>query len=130
MRSLVVSILLASLCFAAQKKGKQTKPPEVAITEVNCHREGSDVIVDGRVTVTGDRPLKKLQLLIDFLGSDKQLLQTKRGEVDDGILKPGEEAEFHMRVSDPIRAVMYSLRAEEGDGRELRLDKAGPYAIE
>lgn len=113
-----------------QKKGKSPKPPEVTILEINVHRVESDVVVDGRLQVGPERSLKKLQLLIDFLGSDHQLLQSKRGEVDDGVLQKGEEAEFHLRVTDPTRAVEYTLRAEEGDGRELRVDKAGPYPIE
>ncbi len=123
-------LLLAPFCAAMQKKGKPGKAPEVHILEINCRRSSGDVVVDGRLKVGQERPLKKLQLLIDFLGADHQLLQTKRGEVDDTVLQKGEEAEFHMRVTDPIRAVEYSIRAEEGDGRELRVDKTGRYPIE
>ncbi|MBI4902087.1 MAG: hypothetical protein HY820_00525 [Acidobacteria bacterium] len=120
-------IALAPLCVAMQKKGK---PPEVVILEIICRRSGVDVVVDGRLKIGPERPVKKLQLLIDFLGADHQLLQTKRGEVNDDVLQKGEEAEFHMRVTDPIRAVEYSIRAEEGDGRELRVDRTGRYPIE
>lgn len=125
-----VLLTLASLCFAAPKKGKQAKGPEVVVLEVLCKRAEGDVAVDGRVRVATEKPVKKLNLLIDFLGSDKQLLQTKRGEVDSELLSPGEESEFHLRVSDPVRAVLYSIRAEDGDGRELRIEKSGPFPIE
>lgn len=121
-------VLLASLCAAAPRKGKG-KAAEVAVLQIVCRRASGDVAVDGRLKA-GEKPIKKLSLFVDFLGTDKQLLQTKRGEVDEEILQPGDEAEFHMRVADPVRAVLYTIRAEDGDGRDLRLDKIGPFPIE
>lgn len=118
---------LASLCVAAPKKGKS---PEVSVIQVTCRRLGDDVALDGRLKVGGMKPLKKIRLLFDFLGTDRQLLETKRGEVEEDLLAPGEEAEFHVRVADPVRAVLYSIRAEDGDGRELNVDKSGPFPIE
>ncbi|HUQ94512.1 MAG TPA: hypothetical protein VM120_22710 [Bryobacteraceae bacterium] len=126
----LVLLMLASLCFGLQKKGKPPKPPEITMIEVTCHRVAGDVMLDGRLKVSGDKPINKLQLLIDFLGTDGQLLQTKRGEVDSGTLDPNEETEFRMRVSDPIRAVKYALRLEDGNAKELRVDNAGPFPIE
>lgn len=123
-------LLLASLCAAAPRKGKpKGKGAEVSVLQIVCRRAGGDVSVDGRLKA-GEKSIKKLSLFVDFLGTDKQLLQTKRGEVDEEMLQPGDEAEFHMRVVDPVRAVLYSIRAEDGDGRDLRLDKAGPFPIE
>jgi len=123
-------LMLASLCFAWQKKGKSPKLAEVAVVEINCHRADGDVHVDGKLKAQTNKPIQKLQLLVDFLGSDKQLLETKRGPVDTELLEPGEETEFHLRVSDPVRAVLYTIRAEDGDGRDLRVEKAGPFPIE
>lgn len=130
MRRVLALLMLASLCFAWQKKGKSPKLPELAVLEITCHRADGDVHVDGRLKVQTTKPVQKLQLLVDFLGSDKQLLQTKRGPVDSELLEPGEETEFHLRVSDPVRAVMYTIRAEDGEGRDLRVEKAGPFPIE
>lgn len=130
LRSLIALLILASLCAFAQKKGKSPKPPEVVVMEVTCRRADGDVSVDGRVKILAEKPVKRLNLLVDFLGTDKQLLQTKRGEVDGDLLTAGDESEFHLRVSDPVRAVLYSIRAEDGDGRELRVEKAGPFQIE
>src|SRR5215467_8198630 len=120
MRCVVALLMLASLCVAWQKKGKQAKPPEVTVIEVNCHRDGSDVVVDGRLKNSHDKPLVKLNLLFDFLGTDKQVLETKRGVVDNERLTPGDDIDFHLRVADPVRAVSFAIRAEERDGRELR----------
>jgi hypothetical protein len=127
MRRRLILLQLASVCVAAPKKGKS---PEVSVVQVICRRVGDDVALDGRLKVGGARPLKKIRLLFDFLGTDKQLLETKRGEVDEDLLAPGEEAEFHLRVADPVRAVLYSIRAEESDGRELNVERAGPFPIE
>lgn len=124
-------VLLASLCAAAPKKSKpKGKGVDVAVLQITCRRGGGDVSVDGRLKVSGEKTFKKVNLFVDFLGTDKQLLQTKRGAVDEEVLQPGDETEFHLRVSDPVRAVLYSLRVEDGDGREVRIDKSGPFPIE
>ncbi len=130
MPRLVALLLLASLCFSWQKKGKSPKPPDVTVEEAICRRFEGDVLLDGRVRITAERPVAKLRLLFDFLGADRQLLQTKRTELEDGVLRPGEESEFHLRVADPVRAVLISIRAEDGSGRELNVARAGPYPIE
>ena len=103
MRRLIVLMMLASLCVAWQKKGKGPKVPEVVVIQARCARSDGDVVVDGRLKIQGTRTITKLNLLIDFLGADKQLLQTKRGMVEENELKPGDEAEFHMRIADPVR---------------------------
>lgn len=124
------SLLIASLCFALQKKGKTPKPPEITILEITCRRENGDVTVDGKLKADGERSLKEVHLIVDFLGTGKQLLESKRGPVDTELLQPGDESEFHLRVADPIRAVRFTLRAEEGDGRDLRIENIGPFPIE
>jgi hypothetical protein len=122
-------LILGSLCFGLQKKGKP-RSPEVLVLEVTCRRMDGDFVLDGRVQVQSEKPLRGLHLLIDFHGTDKQVLQTKRGEVNSDTLDPGTESEFHMRVADNPRAVFYSLRAEDRNRRDLRIEKAGPFPIE
>lgn len=130
MRRRAFLLLLPGSAGLALQKRKPPKPPEVTVLEIACHREGSDVTVDGRVQATSAKPLKGLQLFFDFLDSGGQLLTTKRGVVESELLAPGEEAEFRLRVAEPTRAVRYTLRAEDGEGRDLRLDKTGPFSIE
>lgn len=130
MRRLILLLMLACLCLGWQKKPKGPKPPEVLVLQASCQRAEGDVVVDGRLKIQGTRAITKLSLLIDFLGADKQLLQTKRGMVEESQLKPGDEAEFHMRIADPVRAVLYTLRAEDGDGRDYRVENPGPFPIE
>jgi hypothetical protein len=98
--------------------------------EAFCRRFEGDVLLDGRVRITAEKPVVKLKLLFDFLGTDRQLLQTKAALIDDETLTAGDESEFHLRVADPVRAVLFSIRAEDGSGRELNLTRAGPYPIE
>jgi hypothetical protein len=130
MRRYFLLQLLAPLCVALQKKGKSQRLPEVVILEVSCHRTEGDVMLDGKLMVQSEKPVRRLQLRIDFFGSDKQLISSKRGEVSEDELKAGDESEFHMRVSHPPRCVYFSLRAEDKNGRELSVEKAGPFPIE
>lgn len=127
MRRYFLFQMLASLCFAMQKKGK---PPDVRVVQASCVRLEVDVAVDGKLVVESARTLQMLQLVIDFLDSDRQLLTSKRGVVSEDPLERGDEPEFHLRVAGPARAVYFRIRAEETEGRDLRVENEGPFAIE
>jgi hypothetical protein len=68
--------------------------------------------------------------LFDFLSSDKVVLTTLNGPVEDEVLKPGEESSFHLEADAPPRAVRYQLNAVDHGGRDLRVSNAGPFAID
>jgi len=125
-----VALGLAAFAYGFQGKRKPPKPPDITLLEVVCRRVEGEVNIDGKLRATGLKQFRNVELLIDFLGTGKQLLQTKRGPIDAEALDPDQEAEFHLRVADPIRAVYFSVRAEDGDGRDLRLDREGPFPIE
>jgi hypothetical protein len=69
-------------------------------------------------------------LLFDFLSSDKEVLTTLKGPVEDEVLKPGDESSFHLESDEPPRAVRYQLNAVDHAGRDLRIANAGPFAID
>src|SRR4030088_1391891 len=96
-----VWILLFAVLAFGQKKGKEAKPPEVALLEATAHRQEGNVIVDAKVKNVGDKPIKSLQLIIDFFAPDnKQVITTKRGGIEAEMLDPGEEADFRAQIED------------------------------
>ena len=113
-----------------KRKGKPPKPPDLTILQVSCRRADGEIILDGRVQNTGEKPLQNVDLLIDFRATGKQVLTTKRGPVESELLTPQAEADFHLRINDYARAIEIFFNAEEKDRRDLRVDKTGPYAIE
>src|SRR5258708_33662467 len=114
-------ILLFAVLAFGQKKGKEAKPPEVELLEATAHRQEGNVIVDARVKNVGDKPIKALRLLIDFIAPDhKQVITTKRGRIDPEMLDPGEEADFHAQIEDPSRATEFQINFEDGNGKYLR----------
>jgi hypothetical protein len=50
--------------------------------------------------------------------------------VSEVVVRPGEEQFFEAQTVDPVRAVHIRLDAEDKEGRYLKVDKRGPYAIE
>ena len=65
MRVSTIALLLLALCAAvAQQKGK--KPADVEILETKAVRELTKISVDGKVRVTGEKPLKGLVIVFDF----------------------------------------------------------------
>jgi hypothetical protein len=124
-RRLLVFLVFAILVFG-QKKGK-----EVELLEATAHRQDGMVTVDARVKNVGEKPIKSLQLVVDFVGPDrKQVITTKRGHVQEAVLDPGDEAEFHAQLEDPSRATEFQINFEDTNGRYLRGDKNGLLPIE
>lgn len=124
-------VFFLSLTALGQKKGKEPKPPEVELIEATAHRQNGTVMVDAKVRNCGEKPIKSLVLLIDFVASDhKQVITTKRGNIQEEVLDPGDEAEFHAQIEDPSRATEFQINFEDGGGRYLRAVKTGPFPIE
>ena len=45
-------------------------------------------------------------------------------------IEPGQESSFHLETNAPPRAVHYQLNAVDHSGRDLRVENAGPFAID
>ena len=126
-RALIVSTILVLALSGADKK---KKAPDVTIVECVGHRDNGRVTFDGKVRNSGERPLNGVILLFDFFSSDKVLLTTQKGPVEEETLEPGQEASFHLECDQPPRAVRYQINAEERSGRDLRVANTGPFAID
>ncbi len=126
---LVILLVLAGGLCAAGKKPKPAKSPDVQVEEIRCQRTESRVTVDGRVRIGGNKNLERLTLFFDFLGTDKQVITTRRHDYSDETFSPGQDVDFSLYLPDPVRAVYVIVRAEHKDGRELRVANAGPFPI-
>jgi hypothetical protein len=123
-------LLTLSAPFAAEKKPPQPKPPEIEVVEASARREDRRVALDGRLRNSGERPVEKLLILIDFLDADKRVISRQSGSADNDLLEPGDEAEFHRQTNNPARAVYFVISFEDGRGREIRAVNPGPFPIE
>jgi hypothetical protein len=131
MRVFAVALLaLGSLLFAQARKGKSPRPAEVAVVELRVQREPGHVTLDGRVKNTSEKPLKGLIVIFEFLASRGEPLTRQQTQVVDGMMESGEEGSFHVQTVDPVRAIWIRVEAQDSAGRELRVDKPGPYVIE
>jgi hypothetical protein len=123
----ILVVALAVTSIAAEKK---RKPPDIEVLEASGRRGESKVSVDGRVRNTGEKPIKELTLLFDFMAPGRQVVTTQKAAIDEEILEPGKEAAFHMELNAPPRSVEFQINAADGSGRELRVAKPGPFPIE
>jgi hypothetical protein len=123
-------ILLVTLATIPSPAQKKHKPPDLEVLEATGHRTEDKVLVDGRVRNSGEKPIKELTLLFNFLAPGNDAIATEKGAIDQDLLAPGDEASFHMEAKAPPRAVQFQIEAQDGSGRELRLAKAGPFTIE
>jgi len=121
-----VALLLCLFTLAAAQRR-----PEVQVLEARARRvEEGKIAVDGRVKVTGEKPVKGLVIVFDFLSTEGETLTSQKIQVEDDVLDRGEESSFHAATLNPPGSVRFRLRAYDSADRELRLGNSGPYTIE
>jgi hypothetical protein len=118
-----VLLALALAPADAQKKSGQSKPPEIEVIEITVRRQEGNITADGKVRNCGEKPIKSLNILFDFLDSDRSPLTTQRAIIEEEVLAPGDEAEFHAQVPEPPRATHFRVNFEDGGGKWLRPKK-------
>ena len=129
-RVVAALLILASLLYPQTKKRKSPKPPDLEIIKVDVRRTADGISIDGKVKNSGEKPLRGVVLLIDFLAPGKEVLATKNGPVEAEQMAPGDEADFRLAINDMNRAVHIRFNAEDKDKRDLRVENAGPFPIE
>ena len=129
-RVVTALLILASLLYPQTKKRKSPKPPDLEIMKVDARRTADGISIDGKVKNAGEKPLRGVVLLIDFLAPGKEVVTTKSGPVEIDELAPGDESEFRLQINDQNRAVHIRFNAEDKDKRDLRVENAGPFVIE
>jgi|SRR5271157_5288896 len=122
-------LLLALLVVAASAQ-KPKKAHDVEVLELKSRRSEDKIALDGKVRVTGQKPLKGLVLAFDFLSDSGDVLTTQKTEVSDETLQRDDEPSFHVETNNPPGAIKYKIRAFDTGERELRTGNAGPFIIE
>ncbi|HXA51542.1 MAG TPA: hypothetical protein VNV86_14595 [Candidatus Acidoferrum sp.] len=125
-----VAVLLAAGSLFAFVPQKQKKPADVEIVETKVVRDAGKISVDGKIKVTGERPLHGLVIFFDFRSPEKEVVTSQKAVIDDGTLEPGRDGVFHNEMVDAPRAVKYTIRAFDTHDKELRVANPGPYIIE
>jgi hypothetical protein len=129
MRVSTIALLWLAL-FAATAQQKAGKPADVRILETKAVREGDKISVDGKVRVTGEKPLRGLVIIFDFRSPEKEVVTSQRAIIAEDTLETGREGVFHSEMADSARAVRYTVRAFDMHEKELRLANPGPYPVE
>jgi hypothetical protein len=129
MRVSTIALLLCAL-FVAAAQQKAKKPADVQILESKAVREGDKISVDGKVRVTGEKPLKGLVIVFDFRSPEKEVVTSQKAVIDEDTLPVGREGVYHSEMADSARAVRYTVRAFDMHEKELRVANPGPFPIE
>jgi hypothetical protein len=126
MRVSTVALLFLALFAAVAQK----KPADVRILETKAVREGAKISLDGKVRVTGEKPLRGLVIVFDFRSPEKEVVTSQKAVIDEDTLEAGREGVFHSEMADSARAVRYTVRAFDNHEKELRVANPGPYPVE
>jgi hypothetical protein len=127
MRFLALLVAAFALCSVGESQKKKT---DVQVLECKARRAEDKIMIDGRVRVTAEKPLKGLVLAFDFLDSAGSPLATEKADVSEETLNPGDEPSIHASTYSPPGAIKYKIEAFDGNERELRVGNPGPFAIE
>lgn len=127
MKYVCVILAVLAVCAWAQKP---KKAPDVQVLEAKCRRTEDKLMLDGKVRITGEKPLKGLVLAFEFLGASGDVLTSQKEEIADETLAHNEEPAFHAETRNPPGSIQFKLRAFDTADRELRVGNAGPFTIE
>ena len=116
--------------FAAGAQQKPKKPADVQILETKAVREPTRITVDGKVRVTGEKPLHGLVIVFDFRSPEKEVVTTQKAVITEDTVETGYEGVYHSEMADAARAVEYTIRAFDMHEKELRIANTGPFPIE
>src|SRR3954447_4183162 len=126
----IFAIVLAACFLAGFAPQKQKKPADVQMVDTKVAREGGKISVDGKVRVTGEKPLKGLVIVFDFRSPEKEVVTSQKTVINEETVEHGHEGVFHNEMIDTPRAVNYTVRAFDFHEKELRMGNPGPYPIE
>jgi hypothetical protein len=128
MRLWAIAFALIAALAMAQQKAK--KPADVRVLETKARREETRITVDGKVRVTGEKPLRGLVIVFDFRSPEHAVVTTQNTTIDAGLLENGYECSYHVEMADAARAVAYTIRAFDSHEKELRVENTGPFPVE
>ena len=114
---------------AAEARGGRN-PAEITVTELRARREADLVLLDGRVTNTGERHADHVVLVIQFLAPGRQIVSVREMPLVEGRFEAGEEADFSLETASQPRVVEVRVEAKDRGGREYKVIRPGPYRIE
>jgi hypothetical protein len=97
--------------------------------DIKAQRDGDLALIDGRVRVTGRKPIPHLVLAFDFMTPERVMIASKKVEVDEITLKAGAESVFHAEAECPLKAEEFLIRALKNGESELDVGNAGPHPI-
>src|ERR1039457_5030441 len=97
-------LFLALFAAVAQKKA------DVQILETKAVREGAKISVDGKVRVTGEKPLRGLVIVFDFRSPEKGVVTSEKAVIDEDTRGTWREGVFRSEMADSGRAVRYTVR--------------------
>jgi hypothetical protein len=123
----LLGVFALALAAPAQER---RRPAELTVVEIQARHDGSVIQIDGRVKNVGQRRAGSVTLIVHVLAPGRQTLETREGPLDEDTVEPGEDALFSFETPFPARAIEVRLEAKDSAGRELRLNRAGPYRIE
>jgi len=123
-----ILLALAATLGVAQQKSK--KAADVRVLETKARREDGKITIDGKVRVTGEKPVRGLVMVFDFRSPEKEVVTAQNTTIDDGTLESGFEGSYHVEMADAARAVRYTIRAFDTHEKELRVENTGPFPVE
>ena len=126
MKAFVLAVAVLSL----GAPGVAEKKPEVQVVEAKARRDGGKILVDGRLRVTADKPLKGLVVVFDLMAPEDNIVGSEKAVLDEDRVARGQERVCHSETGEHARAVRFKIRAFDLGERDLRVGNSGPFPIE
>lgn len=127
---LLAFITLASLFLCVAQDQRKQKGACLNVVEFKAARKEDSILLDGKFRNDGETAIQYAVLVLYFVGPDKQVVATRKTDLDATDIQPGEETEISLETPFPARAVAVRIDCQTRLERWIELTRHGPFPIE
>ncbi|WP_321475837.1 hypothetical protein [uncultured Paludibaculum sp.] len=127
---LLAFITLASLFLCVAQDQRKQKGALLNVVEFKAARREDTILLDGKFKNDGENAIRNAVLVIHFMGPGKQVVATRKADLDATDIEPGEETEISLETPFPARAISIRLECQTRLERWIELTRNGPFPIE
>lgn len=109
---------------------ERRRPAELTVKEFNARRDAGLVHIDALLANTGERRAGSVIVVLEFLAPGRQTVSERESPLDEDSIEPGDEVPLSLETPFQPRVVEIRITARDRSGRDIKVNRPGPYRIE
>jgi hypothetical protein len=124
--ALACALVMPSTGAAQERR----RPAELTVNEFHARRDAGLVHIDAVLANTGERRAGSVIVVLQFLAPGRQTVSERESPLEEDSIEPGGEVPLSLETPFQPRVVEIRIAAKDRSGREIKVNRPGPYRIE